>query len=360
MIQFESVNPEPAGLDHSAKAFAVQPFEDITSLISHELRTPLTAILGSLGLLKMGQLGALSEEGQQLLSIAISNADRLTRLADAIDHESLLPMTILSSTEIEHFQLENDLYQALDCQEFQLVYQPMVSVESDRIIGFEALARWKHYYRGSIPPAVFIPLAEKTGIIHPLGMWILEQACQQLHRWQQQFPAHSPLTMSVNLSPLQLLQPDLVSQVRQILQDTNIAPNSLKLEITESALIQNYEMAIGVLSELKALGVRLYIDDFGTGYSSLSRLQDLPVDALKIDRSFVNGQKWDISKTIILLATKLGLEVIAEGVETAQELKALKALGCNQMQGYLFSKPIDSHAANAMLSQSGLSYSFNL
>jgi EAL domain-containing protein (putative c-di-GMP-specific phosphodiesterase class I) len=323
--------------------------EDIASLISHELRTPLTSIRGVLGLLNMGQLGSLSEEGKRLLNIAISNANRLTRLADVIDQESTLPMTILSPAEIEQLQLENDLHRAIEQEQFQLFYQPIVSIETNTIVGFEALSRWHHPHRGIISPSTFIPLLEKIGLIHQLGLWSIHQACQQLSQWQLQFPATPPLTMSVNLSTLQFLQPDLVQEIRQILQDTQIEPSCLKLEITESALIENYEVAISILSELRTLGVQLYIDDFGTGYSSLGRLQDLPVNALKIDRSFVHGKKWDISETIIVLAAKLGLEVIAEGVETAEQLHLLQTLGCKQMQGYWFSQPIDSQAAGILI-----------
>ncbi|MBW4520800.1 MAG: EAL domain-containing protein [Scytolyngbya sp. HA4215-MV1] len=323
--------------------------EDIASLISHELRTPLTSIRGVLGLLHMGQLGSLSDEGKRLLGIAISNANRLTRLADVIDQEATLPITILSQEEIEQLQLENDLHRAIEQQQFQLYYQPIVSIETNTIVGFEALSRWPHPHRGFIPPSIFIPLLEKIGLIHQLGLWSIEQACQQLHQWQQQFPTTPLLTMSVNLSTLQFLQPDLVQKIQQILQDSQIEPSCLKLEITESALIENYEVATSILSELRGLGVQLYIDDFGTGYSSLGRLQDLPVNALKIDRSFVHGKKWDISETIIILAAKLGLDVIAEGVETSEELDSLQSLGCKQMQGYWFSRPIDGKAASALI-----------
>ncbi|MBF2028604.1 MAG: EAL domain-containing protein [Oscillatoriales cyanobacterium C42_A2020_001] len=304
-------------------------------------------------LLHTGHLGVLTEEGQRLLNIAIHNTNRLTCLAEAIEHEPAISVSIISELEIEQLQLENDFYAAFDHQELELFYQPIVATQENQIIGFEALARWHHPSKGWISPTTFIPLAEKTGLIHQLGLWSLNQACHQLHSWQQQFPTHPPLTMSVNLSTLQLLQPDLTQQILHVIQTTNIAPHSLKLEITESSLIQNHEAAIAMLSDLRALGIQFYVDDFGTGYSSLGRLKDLPIDALKIDRSFVNGKKWDISETILMLATKLGLSVIAEGVETLEELASLKALGCNYMQGYLFSKPVDHHAVSDLLA-SGL------
>lgn len=331
------------------KSPTLNTVEDPTLFISHELRTPLTAIQGVLGLLNMGHLGTLSEEGQRLLAIALSNTERLTRLATAIEREASASMTILSSNEIEQFQLENDLLQAVMQQEFQLVYQPIIEVNSAKIISFEALLRWQHPTKGNISPDIFIPIAERIGVIHQLGVWVLQQACAQLADWQRQIPTMPPISISVNLSALQLLQTDLLQQVQQVLAETNIAPNSLKLEITETVLIENQELATFILSQLRGMGVQVYIDDFGTGYSSLARLQDLPIDALKIDRSFVHTKQWDVSETIIHLAAKLGLAVIAEGVETLEELNTLKTLGCCQMQGYLFSKPVDLSTATDLL-----------
>jgi c-di-GMP phosphodiesterase len=323
--------------------------QDTPLFICHELRTPLTSIHGALGLLHTGQLGTLSDEGQRVLAIAINNANRLTRLANAIENKPALPMTILSDDTIEELQLENELYEALDRQEFSLVYQPIISVEDNKVIGFEALARWQHPNKGIISPDIFIPLAEKSKCIHRLGLWILEQACHQLHCWQQQFPSHLPLTMSVNLSARQLLQPDLVSEIHHILKRTGVASNSLKLEITESTVIENKQIAIAALLTLRKMGIHLCVDDFGTGYSSLGRLQKLPISVLKIDRSFVQSNQWDICETVILLAQKLGLDVIAEGVETIEDLASLKAVGCTKMQGYLFSKPLDSQVATALI-----------
>lgn len=350
-----SENP-PVSLqpEYLSDAMITERLTDLTSLVSHELRTPLTSIQGVLGLLHKGYFGSLSEDGQRLLDIAIHNANRLSRLADAIDHEPAVSMTLLSDAEIERLQLENDFHSAFTHEELQLVYQPIVSVETNRILGFEALSRWHHPHKGLISPAIFIPLAEQTGLIHQLGLWSIEQACQQLYQWQQQFPSEPALTMSVNLSTIQLLQPNLVDQLQNILNKIDIAPHTLRLEITESALIENPEQAIAILSELKALGVQFYIDDFGTGYSALGRLKDLPIDALKIDRSFVSGKKWDISETILMLANKLGLDVIAEGVETPEELVSLRALGCKQMQGYFFSKPVDHQTASHLIATAAM------
>jgi EAL domain-containing protein (putative c-di-GMP-specific phosphodiesterase class I) len=333
--------------------FAVNhPFNDLNTLISHELRTPLTSIRGVLGLLQSGQLTSLTEEGQRLLKIAINNTNRLIRLADAIDQDASLDLTILSAKDIEQLQLENELYSALEQQEFHLFYQPIISTETGQIICFEALARWHHPYRGIVSPEVFIPMVEKNGLIHQLGMNLMNQACQQLKLWQTQFSLHQSLSVSVNLSPIQLLQPRLVHQIKEILERNEIAPQHLKLEITESALSLNCEGAIAILSELKAIGVQFYIDDFGIGYSSLGRLQDFPINALKIDRSFIYHQQWDITSAIILLASHLGLEVIAEGVETLEEIAYLKQLGCKRLQGYFFSQPVDSRAATMLLENS--------
>ena len=316
--------------------------EDATLLLSHELRTPLTSIQGVLGLLATGQLGELSEEGKRLVAIALSNTHRLTRLATTLECEVVAPITFLSTAKIHQFQLENDLHQALAQQQFQLVYQPIIEVSHQRPVSLEALLRWHHPTRGNISPAEFIPMAERIGIIPQLGLWVLEQACLQLATWQQQFPhLQESLSISVNLSGLQLQQPDLLQQVQQVLQKTAISPHCLKLEITETTLIENQEFATQVLSQLRQMGIQIYIDDFGTGYSSLARLQDLPIDALKIDRSFACSKHWDISETIILLASKLGLDVIAEGVETLEGVLALQSLGCRLMQGYFFSKPVD-------------------
>ncbi|MGG6298205.1 EAL domain-containing protein [Leptolyngbya sp. AN02str] len=317
--------------------------------ICHELRTPLTSIQGVLGLLNTGKLGCLSEEGQRLLAIAINNANRLNRLARTLEAWPTSSMTVLSEEVIEQLQLENDLHKALFQQEFQLAYQPIISTIDHQIIGFEALARWHHPSRGYIPAQVFIPLAEKLGCIHQLGAWILEQACLQLRTWQQQQPNVPPLYMSVNLSAGQILQPHLVQEIQHILIRTGVLPSDLKIEITESMLVENQQSAICVLTELQEMGIQFYVDDFGTGYSSLGRLQQLPIDGLKIDRSFVQNKQWNISRTIVCLAENLGLDVIAEGVETDEDLMELQAAGCVKMQGYHFSQPLFSQAATTLI-----------
>lgn len=255
---------------------------------------------------------------------------------------------------VKRLQLENDLRQAIARQEFQLCYQPIIDLKTEKIAGFEALVRWLSPKRGFVSPGEFIPLAEETGLIIPLGEWILLEACRQMHDWHQQFPQHPALTISVNLSSCQFVQPDLVEQIQQILQQTKI--NRLKLEITESAVMENVEAAIALMARLKALGITISIDDFGTGYSSLSYLHQFPADTLKVDQQFVKQMEMadrnaDIVSTIILLAHQLGMDVIAEGIETQAHLEALQALECEYGQGYFFSKPLSSEAATALLAE---------
>jgi len=254
-------------------------------------------------------------------------------------------------------QLENDLRRALDYQEFQLHYQPIVSLETSRITGLEALVRWQHPQRGMISPAEFIPVAEETGLILPLGDWVLRTACRQMHQWQRQSPAILPLTVNVNISSRQFLQPALVEQIDQILQETELEPHNLKLELTESGLMDNAESVATMLYKLKAMNIQLCIDDFGTGYSSLSYLHQFPINILKIDRSFINrigvaGENAEIVRTIVTLANNLNMDVVAEGVETTAQVIHLKALGCKYAQGYFFSKPLDQRAAEALATSS--------
>jgi diguanylate cyclase (GGDEF)-like protein len=251
-------------------------------------------------------------------------------------------------------QMENDLRRAIDREELRVYYQPIVSLENGQLAGFEALIRWQHPERGFINPADFIPLAEDTGLIVPLGLWILKRACQQLSKWQWQSPANRSLFMSVNLSGKQVAQPDLVNQIRHILEETHVEPKFLKLEITESAVMDNAEMAVQLLKRLKALGVQLSIDDFGTGYSSLSYLHRFPVNTLKIDRSFVGrigeaAENIEIVRTIVSLADNMGMEVVAEGVETLSQLVQLRKLKCQYGQGYLFSRPVDADSVSAWI-----------
>ncbi len=256
---------------------------------------------------------------------------------------------------LERLRLETDLRMALKRREFLLHYQPFVCLASGKIIGFEALVRWQHPQRGLISPVKFIPVAEETGAIVQLGEWVLGEACRQLRLWEEMFNFDRPLIMSVNLSGKQFAQPDLVDRLKAILAETGLSAESLKLEITESVVMDDVESAIGVLKQMKALNVKLGIDDFGTGYSSLSYLSRFPTDTLKVDKSFVGlmelgeGENVAIVRTIVTLAHALGMDVIAEGVETAAQLARLRAIGCEYGQGYFFAKPLPSEDATALM-----------
>ncbi|MGI8468583.1 MAG: putative bifunctional diguanylate cyclase/phosphodiesterase [Pyrinomonadaceae bacterium] len=253
-------------------------------------------------------------------------------------------------------QLETELRLALEAGEFQVFYQPIMEIAASRLIGFEALARWQHPTRGLVMPNDFIPVAEETGLIVPLGLWVLREACRQIREWQRRFPVWSDLTISVNLSCKQFLQPDLVEQVAAILRETGLDANLLRLEITESHMMENSETAITIVKRLRALGIQLSIDDFGTGYSSLSYLQQLPVNYLKIDRSFINlmssnTENGEIVRAIVMLARNLKLDVIAEGIETEEQARQLVELNCNFGQGFLYSKPTDAARAEEILAR---------
>jgi predicted signal transduction protein with EAL and GGDEF domain len=255
-------------------------------------------------------------------------------------------------TAVRRMQLEVELRQALDNDQLFLHYQPIVRPSNGVICGFEALLRWHHPVLGMVSPVEFIPLAEEVGLIGKMGSWVLEQACHQLRVWQQLGDA--ALTMSVNVSALQLTDGRLVDLVKRVLRESSIASGTLKLELTESAVMADPEHAMAILWQLKDLGVRVSLDDFGTGYSSLSHLRRLPIDTLKIDRSFVSQldrheDKRQIAEVVIMLARALGLDVVAEGVETQEELTILRAMGSDFVQGYFFFKPMAAEAAGQLL-----------
>ncbi len=256
---------------------------------------------------------------------------------------------------VKRLQLETDLRRALELGEFRVHYQPILSLKSGRIAGFEALSRWQRP-EGLLSPAHFIQIAEQTGIILPMNRLLLREACLELRAWHTQFPSDPPLTMSVNITPKEFAQPDLAAQIKTILNEVGIHPSSINVEITETIAMADPQRSSQVLSELKGLGVHISIDDFGTGYSSLSRLQGFPVDTLKIDRTFISTIDTDretrkIVRIIIMLAHNLGLSVVAEGAETAEQVNLLKQLKCELVQGYFFARPGDSAAADALLTK---------
>jgi EAL domain-containing protein (putative c-di-GMP-specific phosphodiesterase class I) len=251
-------------------------------------------------------------------------------------------------------QLESDLRRAIERQEFLVYYQPIVSLESNCLQGVEALVRWQHPEQGLISPAEFIPLAEETGLITLIDRWVLREACRQLRVWQEQFRAIPPWSVSVNLSGKQFSQPNLIEEIDRILAETGLEGQYLKLEVTESVLIENAESAAAMLGKLREREIQVCIDDFGTGYSSLSYLHRFPINILKIDRSFIScldrmGENSAIVRTIATLAQDLQVGLIAEGVETAGQMAFLKTLGCQCGQGYWLSPPLESKAMETFM-----------
>jgi diguanylate cyclase (GGDEF)-like protein len=255
---------------------------------------------------------------------------------------------------MERLTLEGQFRQAIERQELRVFYQPIVSLDDGHMIGLEALARWMHPERGLVVPAEFIPMAEETGLIIPLDRWVMWEACRQLQAWQTQFPMDPPLAISVNISGKQLAENDLVGVVETILRETGMDAHRLKLEITESAIIENHERAADTFRELQALGVQIQIDDFGIGYSSLNYLPRFHLDALKIAQTFVGMMEQDsnlskIIQSIVMLTHGLGMGVIAEGVETEEQLARLQSLGCEYGQGFLVSRPLDSQKMEELI-----------
>lgn len=255
---------------------------------------------------------------------------------------------------IQVLELENDLRRAVERQEFLVYYQPIVSLTTGRISGFEALVRWRHPIRGLVSPIEFIPVAEETGLINAINTWVLQSACHQLSIWQHHPVTSEPLTMSVNLSARLFSQPNLVDQIDRIIYVNNINPAYLELEITESVIMENSDAIAIILQQLKQRKIKLIMDDFGTGYSSLSYLHSFPLNALKIDKSFVkrmqeNKEDMGLVPAMIGIANSMGMSAIAEGVETQEQLAQLRTLNCNFAQGYLFSKPIEEQLVTKLL-----------
>jgi len=257
---------------------------------------------------------------------------------------------------VSRLELDTDLRKAVDRNEFVVYYQPKFLMPDERLQGFEALVRWVHPTRGLLPPAEFIPIAEETGLILPVGSLVLREACRQMHHWQVTYPHFSDGIVSVNISPRQFMLPDLAGMIAAVLNETGLKASSLSLELTESVLIGDTEKVLGTLTQLRALGIGLQIDDFGTGYSSLSYLHRFPFDTVKIDRSFIANidcsEGAAIVKTIITLAENLGMKVIAEGVETRRQMALLRLLGCHDGQGYWFSRPVPASLAEVIIGSS--------
>jgi diguanylate cyclase (GGDEF)-like protein/PAS domain S-box-containing protein len=295
-------------------------------------------ITASIGIVFSGSSSADAEDVLRDAEIAMYRAKHAGKARCEVFDNAM------QADAVKRLQLETDLRKALECDEFRVHYQPLVSLQDTRIVGFEALTRWQRP-QGIVMPGEFISVADETGLILPMNRQLLREACQQIRRWQSLFPSDPPLCISVNVTAKQFAQPDLDSQIKEILEQTGMDPSWVDLEITENIAMGDAERSAIVLSELKALGVRLSVDDFGTGYSSLSRLQRFPVDTLKIDRSFIaridsDPETHEIVRIIVILAHNLGLKVVAEGIENREQMEMLKHFGCELGQGYLFSKPV--------------------
>ena len=291
---------------------------------------------------------ALNDNNEQDSNKLLQSADTAMQYARVnFVKTSVLFDAKMQSNAVEKIQLENDLQQAINNKQLFLKYQPIVSLKTGKITGLEALVRWNHNSLGTIPPDKFIPISEETGQIIALGQWVLSEACYQLVAWQKTFANNLPFTMSINLSRIQIYHPELIPQIDCLLETLNLAGHNLKLEITESTLMENTTAVTKVLEKLKERNIKLCLDDFGTGYSSLSYLRYLPVDTVKIDRSFIapeiNNTNYDILKAIINLAHSLDLDTIAEGIETEAQRDILSGLGCEYGQGYLFAYPLNSN-----------------
>jgi PAS domain S-box-containing protein len=325
--------------------------------IQHRLAIPFKVgnheivISASIGVIFSGNAGAEASDVLRDAEIAMYRAKRSGKARCEVFDSAM------QSDAVKRLQLETDLRKALELDEFRVYYQPLVSLQNTKIVGFETLSRWQRG-QGIVMPGEFIQVADEIGITLAINRHLMREACEQLLRWQALFPAEPPLTISANITARQFAQPDLAAQIGEILDQTGVDPSCVDLEITENVAMADAERSAVVLSELKALGVRLSIDDFGTGYSSLSRLQRFPVDVLKIDRTFISGMEHDhetheIVRIILMLARNLGMKVVAEGIERAEHVSMLRELGCEMGQGYLFSRPVDAVAIEQLLTIHG-------
>jgi len=299
-------------------------------------------------------LGVTWEEGQEDPHRLLENSRDALYRAKALGRNQfqIYEPTMRRDTP-KRLRLETELHWAVEHSQFVLHYQPIVSLKKGRITGFEGLVRWRHPARGLIEPLNFIHLAEETGLILPLGQWILEEGCRQLGRWTHRQGDQAPLTISLNLSGRQMTQPGWAERLIETIQNQSVSPGQVALEITESDAMKDPDAVLGDLQKLRKFGCRFSLDDFGTGYSSLSRLHKFPLDCLKVDRSFIqgmdhDGEKAEIVRTVLLLANNLKLEVVAEGIETKGELDLLRRMGCSQGQGYYFSKPLPADEAEVL------------
>lgn len=293
----------------------------------------------------------LAEDVLRDADIAMYRAKKLGRNRIVVFKPSML------AGVMNHIEMETSLRKAYQNQEFVVHYQPIVNTLSHQIVGFEALLRWQHPSRGLILPAEFIPMLEETGLIVPVGYWVLDQACQQIKKWQLQYPSDPPISVSFNITTRQFTQPDLVQKIAETLDKNQLNASSLKLELNESLVVEDSVTTASILEILQKLGIQVQIDDFGTGYSALGYLHTLPINTLKIDRTFIselmNSESGaEIVRTILSLAHSLKMSVIAEGVETKEQLSALKDMDCEFAQGFFFAKAVSPDEATNLLENS--------
>ncbi len=326
---------------------------NFAELIKHKVSTPF--VIGGRKIFTSVSIGiAMGNSSYSEAEEILRDADIAMYQAKESGKDYVIFDKIMHTRAVTRMQLETDLRTAIERRELCVYYQPIIDLEKMRLAGFEALMRWNHPTRGLVPPGEFIPVCEDTGLIVPFTLWILDESCRQLAEWNREYP-ETPLMMSVNLSGKHFAQNDLVEQISDVLAETGINPVNLKLELTESAVMENADRIILMLRELKKLGVQLSIDDFGTGYSSLSYLHRFPIDTLKIDRSFVSemetgSENGEIVRTIIALAKTLRMNVVAEGIESIHQIHQLQILNCEYGQGFLFSRPVPQREAEKLLS----------
>ncbi len=322
----------------------------------------LVAALGEPVVLDSGEVYVSATAGVSLIDVSADTPERVLRDAHAAlskarraGHGSVSVFdTTIRDEAVARVELEKALHRALRREEFRVFYQPLVRFSGAAVVGFEALVRWQHPERGLVPPLDFIPVAEETGLIVPIGAWVIDEVCRQAAIWQGEVPDAEPLVVSVNLSARQLAHPDLVGTIASAIARNGLDPATLVFEVTESTLMSDPDLAVTILHALRALGVRIAVDDFGTGHSSLGYLKQLPVDCLKIDRSFVSGLGIDpddraIVGAVVSMGHALGLTVTAEGVETLEQLDALESLGCDVGQGFYFAKPQPGEVVTALV-----------
>ena len=336
---------EDVDLDH-ARVLAARINEALRA--PHALEGREVVLAGSVGI-------AASVDGAEAAEDLLRNADVAMYAAKQRGKgRSEAYEETMRTAVVERLGLEAELRRALEREELVVHYQPTVELDTGRIAGVEALVRWQHPTRGLVPPLQFIPLAEDTGLVVPLGWWVLETACRQARAWRDAYPHLEDFSVSVNLAARQLAHPDLLTRVARALGRSGLPPKALVVEITETAMMADVAGTSARLAQLKALGVQIAVDDFGTGYSSLGYLQRFPIDVLKVDKTFVDGVGGDgdasaLAEAILGLARSLRLRTVAEGIEQGEQVAPLRALGCALGQGYHFSRPLDAERAGALL-----------